>query len=82
MHGPVSDHELEKGIEPRGGEVHLNRVFIQMGLVYEEHKVRPKRRMRTPAGVPTQSYTSMETPSAGSGEVDLEASSVDFALDS
>jgi hypothetical protein len=42
--GPVSEHEVEKGIELRGGKVSLNCVLSQMGLVYEEHKVHLKRR--------------------------------------
>lgn len=35
--GPVTKQEIEKGVELRRGHVHLNRVFSQIGLVYEEH---------------------------------------------
>lgn len=53
--GPVTKREVEKGIELREGEVQLNLVFSQMGLVYEAHKARLKRKKRMPMGVPTQS---------------------------
>lgn len=36
--GPVTKHEIEKGVELHGGHVHLNCVFCQIGLVYEEHE--------------------------------------------
>jgi hypothetical protein len=48
--GPVIEHEVDKGIEPRGYDVHLNRVFRQIGLHTNDTKVRPKRR-RTPTSV-------------------------------
>lgn len=51
--GLVTKREVEKGIELR--EVQLNLVFSQMGLVYEAHKARLKRKKRMPMGVPTQS---------------------------
>jgi hypothetical protein len=31
--GPVTEHEVHKSIELRGGEVYLHRVFSQMGLL-------------------------------------------------
>jgi hypothetical protein len=45
---PVIEHEVEKGIELREGEVRLNCVFSQMGLAYKAHKACPKRKKRTP----------------------------------
>lgn len=41
--GLVMKHEVEKGIELCEGEVRLNCVFCQMGLLYDVHKARPKR---------------------------------------
>lgn len=41
--GLVMKHEVEKGIELCEGEVCLNCVFYQMGLLYDVHKARPKR---------------------------------------
>ena len=50
--GLVTYHEVEKGVELHGGEVHLNRVFSHMGLAYEEHKVcQNRRKMRMPMGI-------------------------------
>jgi hypothetical protein len=61
--GPVMEHEIEKGIELRGGHVRLNRVFSQMGLGYGEYKVSPKLRRMTPKEDRARSKTSAETPS-------------------
>jgi hypothetical protein len=69
--GLVTEHEVEKGIELREGEVRLNRVFSQMGLAYEAHKARPKRKKEDTNGVPAQSQTSTETPSACSEGADM-----------
>jgi hypothetical protein len=49
--GLVTDAELEKGAALRGGYDRVNRVFILMGLEYEEHKAKPKRGSRTSTGV-------------------------------
>src|SRR5687767_14271336 len=65
--GLVTKHEIERSKELLGGNVCLNRVFSQMGLSYDDHKVRPSRRRKTPKGDRTQSETMPETPSVGSG---------------
>lgn len=55
--GLVSEHEFEKGMELRGGEVYLHRVFYQMRFAYEVHKVCLKRRKakKTPTWVHVRS---------------------------
>jgi hypothetical protein len=58
----------------------VNRVFILMGLEYEEHKAKPKRGSRTSTGVPAQSQTSTETPSVCSKEVNAAVASEAFVV--
>jgi hypothetical protein len=76
--GLVTKHEIERSKELLGGNVCLNRVFSQMGLSYDDHKVRPSRRRKTPKGDRTQSETMPETPSVGSGGANTRVASVAF----
>lgn len=53
--GPVSEQEIEIGVELRGGHTHLNHVFSQMGLSYMEHTTCPKRWRKTLTRDPAES---------------------------
>ncbi|PWZ09727.1 hypothetical protein Zm00014a_037915 [Zea mays] len=78
--GRVTEAKLEKGAALRCGYDRVNRVFILMGLEYEEHKAKPKRGSRTSTGVPAQSQTSTETPSVCSKEVNAAVASEAFVV--